>query len=139
MAYSKEQKTKIINTICKEIAENGRALRTVLKDEGMPDANCFYRWIDADEKKREQYARATELRADKLVEDMITISDDQENDTYTDEDGNTFTNHNVIQRSRLRVDTRKWIASKLKPKKYGDKQTTVHEGGDKPIEISFED
>ena len=47
---------------------------------------------------------------------MLAIADDGLNDNYTDDDGNERTLADVIQRSKLRVDTRKWIASKLKPK-----------------------
>lgn len=67
------------------------------------------------------YARTREARADKLFEDLIKIADYGVNDTYTDEEGNTRTDHDVIARSRLRVDTRKWVISKMVPKKYGDK------------------
>jgi len=123
MAYSDKQKTDIINYICKEI-EEGRALRNVLKDEGMPDSNTFYVWIDADKTKLEQYARATETRADNIFEEILQIADDQEDDVYVDEDGNEKTNHNVINRSRLRVDSRKWMVGKMVPKKYGDKLQT---------------
>lgn len=81
------------------------------------------------------YARAREARADKLAEDILTISDDGLNDTMVDENGKTIVNQDVIQRSRLRVDSRKWLASKMLPKKYGDK---VEIGGDQlnPIQIA---
>jgi hypothetical protein len=55
-----------------------------------------------------------------------TLRDDGTNDTYTDEDGNTRTDHDVIARSRLRVDTRKWLLSKALPKIYGDKVEATH-------------
>jgi hypothetical protein len=67
------------------------------------------------------YARAMEMRADKLAEDILTIADDGRNDTYTDSDGNIRTDHDAIARSRLRVDARKWLASKLFPKRYGER------------------
>lgn len=68
----------------------------------------------------EMYARAREVRADKLAEDILTIADDCSNDFYTD-DGNLRIDHDAIARSRLRVDARKWLASKMFPRKYGDK------------------
>jgi len=57
---------------------------------------------------------------------LLEVADDGRNDTYTDEDGNIRTDHDVIARSRLRVDTRKWLLSKALPKIYGDKIEATH-------------
>ena len=79
-------------------------------------------WLDGSHPQfSEQYARAREAQADKLAEEALQIADDGRNDTYVDGDGNVKTDTEVIQRSKLRVDTRKWLASKMAPKKYGDK------------------
>jgi hypothetical protein len=67
------------------------------------------------------YARAREDRSDKLADEIVAISDESHNDTYVDDDGNVRTNHEVVARAKLRVDARKWVASKLKPRVYGDK------------------
>ena len=125
MAYSKEAKETIFKEVFDKVSK-GAALRTVLKGEGMPDAVTFYKWLDKDEDKIKQYARATSERADSIFEDMLDIADDQEGDVYIDKDGNEQVNHNINQRARLRVDTRKWYLSKLAPKKYGDKQAIEH-------------
>lgn len=68
----------------------------------------------------DNYARAREDQAHKLAEEIIQIADDGLNDSYEDENGNKRTDQDVIARSRLRVDARKWYAGKLSPKKYGD-------------------
>ncbi len=79
-------------------------------------------WLDGSRPEfSEQYARAREAQADKLAEEALQIADDGRSDTYVDADGNVKTDTEVIQRSKLRVDTRKWLASKMAPKKYGDK------------------
>ncbi len=119
--YSKKEKETVFDKITTEI-EKGKAIRNILKNKDYPDVRTFYRWIDEDDNLSKRYARACQSRADALVEDMLDIADDQQGDIYIDSDGHEQTDHNVIQRSRLRVDTRKWIASKLKPKKYGDSQ-----------------
>ena len=75
----------------------------------------------------DQYARAREAQADKLAEDILAIADDGSNDTYQTDNGEQ-TNHDVIARSRLRVDARKWLAGKMAPKKYGDKIEHEHKG-----------
>ena len=106
--------------ICAELA-TGRSLRSVCAADNMPSTTTFFVWLGKHHEFREQYARAKEESADALVEDMLSIADDGINDTYTDQQGVQRVDNDVIRRSRLRVDTRKWIASKLKPKKYGEK------------------
>lgn len=97
--------------------------RTIAAQIGVSWATLML-WL-SDPSRSEQYARAREAQADKLAEDILSIADDGSNDTYQTEDG-AATNHDVIARSRLRVDARKWLASKMAPKKYGDKiETTV--------------
>jgi hypothetical protein len=86
----------------------------------MPDARSVFRWLAANEDFRQQYARAREAQADFMAEEILQIADDGRNDTYQTDDGE-FVNHDVIARSRLRVDARKWLAAKMAPKKYGDK------------------
>ena len=86
-------------------------------------------WKDADEVFAEQYTRARTLGYQLLADEILEISDDGSNDTYTDDEGNERTNQDVIARSRLRVDSRKWMLSKMLPKVYGDKIQTEHSGG----------
>ena len=129
MAYSQEDKDRIVNTICFRISE-GESLRSIVKDEGMPDLTTFLVWISEDQVKSKQYARAMELRADSMFEDMLDIADDSSEDILTDDIGNAKVNTEFVQRSRLRVDTRKWILSRMNPKKYGDKTDITTNGND---------
>lgn len=127
MARPTDYTTDLAAAICAELAA-GRSLRSVCEDEAMPDKATVFRWLAKHEALRDQYARAKEESADALVEDMLAIADDGINDTYTDPQGVQRADNDVIQRSRLRVETRKWIASKLKPKKYGDRLQTELSG-----------
>lgn len=111
---------EIADLICEEIA-NGRSLRAICADAAMPSKASVFRWLAQEEGFRDQYARAREAQADALADEILDIADDGANDTYTDEEGRERTNADVIARSRLRVDARKWIAAKLKPKVYGEK------------------
>ena len=120
MAYSDKEIKDIFDYVCKEI-ESGRALRNVLKDENMPSTSTFYQWLDNNDDKAKQYARATEVRAEVIFDDILSIADQNESDTYINENGVEVVNNDVIQRSRLRIDARKWVLSKLNPKKFGDK------------------
>jgi len=117
--YSQELAT----AICVELAM-GKSMRTVCSIEGMPAISSVFKWLREHEEFSEQYARAKEEAVDAMIEDMIDIADDGTNDYMTITKGNNtynVENREVTNRSRLRVDTRKWIVSKLKPKKYGDK------------------
>lgn len=108
--------------ICAELAA-GKSLVTVCAAEDMPHRATVMRWLADDSKEgfRDNYMRAREAQADFYAEQIIEISDDGRNDTYKDDKGNVVVDHDVIARSRLRVDARKWYASKVAPKKYGDK------------------
>lgn len=129
MAYKEKDIIALFDSICQRI-EEGEALRTILKDNEMPSSRTFFKWLDEDEEKVKQYARAKEIYAEGVFEDIILISDGSGDDVIIDEDGKENINHHVIQRDRLRTDTRKWALSKLNPKKYGDK-VDLTTGGDK--------
>jgi len=125
MVYSDKDKNISFKRVIKAI-EGGKPLRQVLKEKDTPSPATFYKWIDKDQNMLKRYVRACELRADSIFEDLLSIADDGSNDTYTDSKGRERTDQEVIGRSRLRVDARKWMLAKMNPKKYGDKTTTVH-------------
>tara|TARA_R110000772_G_scaffold65149_1_gene145579 strand:+ start:283 stop:717 length:435 start_codon:yes stop_codon:yes gene_type:complete len=130
MAYSKEQIEETFEKIIKGIAEQGKSLRSMLLEDNMPSSRTFYIWLDSDEEKVKQYARACDDRNEKIVDDILNISDSTEFDTKTVGDGAEVPNHEWISRSKLRVDSRKWLLGKLNPKKYGNK-IDVTSGGEK--------
>lgn len=114
-----DQETK--NRICELIAD-GQSLRgIVLAEDGMPSRATVFKELAADHVFADQYARAREAQADTIFDEILKIADESQHDTYIDEDGNTRTNQEVVARSKLRVDARKWMAGKLRPKVYGDK------------------
>ena len=122
--------------IC-ELISTGHSLRQIEKIEGMPAKNVILRWVvRVEEPYRSfgaQYARACDVRAELWAEEVVDIADDGSNDWYEREnkDGSTerVLDHENINRSRVRIDTRKWLLSKVLPKKYGDKLDVKHEGG----------
>ena len=129
--YSGSKKIDLFNKICNEISK-GKSLREVLRGENMPHHTTFFKWVDESKENLAQYTRATEMRADAIFEDIIEIADSTDNDVI-EIDGKELTNHHVINRDRLRVDSRKWYLSKLMPKKYGDALKVEHDGS---IEIT---
>lgn len=97
----------------------------------MPAKSTVFMWLRTKPDFVDQYTRAKQEAADAFVEEMTDISDDGSNDwmEVNDKDNVTYrVNGEHIQRSRLRVETRKWIAAKLKPKKYGEKVEHEHSG-----------
>ena len=121
---------KFAAIICERLAE-GETLRSVCRDEAMPDKATVLRWL-ADKAKtdfRDQYVRAREMQADALFDEALAIADDGSGDWITDKSGKKVLDHEHVQRSRLRVDTRKWAAGKLAPKRYGDRLQHTGEGG----------
>lgn len=126
---------EVADEICSELVE-GRSLKAICLDEGMPHRATVFRWL-ADERYtsfRDRYARAREAQADAIFDEILDIADDGSNDWMArDQDGDEgdqVLNHEHIQRSRLRIDARKWMAAKLRPKVYGDKSLIEHTGAD---------
>ena len=112
--------------ICDLIAE-GESLRAVCRMPDHPSASTVFKWLSEQPAFSEQYARACEARAETMFEDMLDIADESGFDTIQGENGDRA-NTEWISRSKLRVDTRKWMLSKMQPKKYGDKITQEHTG-----------
>lgn len=118
---------EIVDSICEQIAD-GKSLRSICLAEDMPSKTTVFKWLAANAVFADQYARAREAQADTLFEDSLDIADDGKRDYVVDSDGKAVVDHDHIQRARLRVDTRKWMAGKLRPKVYGDRIHTEHSG-----------
>ena len=106
--------------VCNELME-GKTLTAICSADDMPHSAAVFRWLQKDDVFRNKYAHAREVQADTLADQILDIADDGKSDKYFDEDGTERVDHDVVARSRLRVDARKWYASKLAPKKYGEK------------------
>lgn len=97
--------------ICEGLAA-GQSLRAICKGEGMPAPSTVCLWVRENPDFAEQYARAREAQADHYADEIIEIADRAE-------DANL---------ARVQIDARKWFASKVAAKKYGDKVTNEHTG-----------
>ncbi len=134
--YSEE----IASTICERMVcgmdDKPESLRSICRDDGMPDLKTVMRWLAKNEGFRQQYALAREAQAEVHQEEIIEISDNCTDDVQvllgTEEDGISRVNHSAIARARLQIDTRKWIMSKMVPKKYGDK-TVLSNDPENPV------
>lgn len=99
----------VADTICQGLMA-GKSLRLICAMEGMPAASTVYAWLGQFPGFSAQYARAREVQADVLADEVIEIAD-------TEPDP---------QKARNRIDARKWLSSKLRPKKYGDRVELDH-------------
>lgn len=149
-AHTREKKVKprvvkteaILEKIFDRVAD-GESLNKICSEAGMPARKSFFAWVADDSSILRRYEFAMLMRADTFAEETLEIADDSGFDWKYGKDQEVIIDGDAIQRARLRVDARKWYASKLNPKKYGDKVTNEHQGGDpdKPInhniQISF--
>jgi CRISPR/Cas system-associated endonuclease Cas3-HD len=133
--YTEEQ----ADLICEKIATSNFSMKSICEQLDIP-VGTVLAWLHREPTFQEKYARAKEMQADLLAEEILDIADDGSNDFMTIVKGDQeyeVENKEFVNRSRLRVDSRKWIASKLKPKKYGDRITqeiTGANGG--PLQIT---
>lgn len=118
---------EIADKLCDLLANSSRGVTTICREEpDMPCIKTIYAWLkDPDHVQfLQDYTCAREAQTDFLVDEMLTIADDGSNDLMTVSKGEAsyeMENKEVTNRSKIRVDVRKWIASKRAPKKYGDK------------------
>jgi hypothetical protein len=112
----------------------GESIAKITRDSDMPCAKTIYNWVwDKNHPFAELYKRAREIQAEKYIDEIIDISDNKTND-YKIVDGVKVVDHENIQRARLMVDTRKWVACKVLPRIYGDKASVDVTTDGKPLE-----
>ena len=95
----------VANDICERIAL-GNSLRSICMGDDMPHMSTVFKWLGQQPTFAENYTRAREAQADAIVDDILDIADDKSLDPND---------------RRIRIDTRKWLAGKMRPKKYSDK------------------
>jgi hypothetical protein len=123
---------KIAEEICDAIASTSHGLRRLCKENPhWPERRNIYHWLKKHKDFRHLYAQSKEFQVESLIDEILEIADDDSRDTITkiDENGSEKENCNSewINRSRLRIDTRKWLAAKLCPRIYGDNSLSKKE------------
>lgn len=123
---------ELAQEICDAIACDSKGLRRLCNEnEHWPVRTIIYRWLRKHSEFRHLYMQAKENQIESLVDEILDIADNTSQDTIVkfDSDGNEreVCNSEWINRSRLRIDTRKWLAGKLAPKIYGEKVKDVQE------------
>jgi hypothetical protein len=120
--------------ICERLMR-AESLRRICKSPDMPSIATVCSWLaNRDHPFLEQYARARRIQAELLADEIIDIADNSTNDFMERERENGTKlrafDHENVQRSKLRLEARKWVAAKLLPKKYGDRNSIELTGQD---------
>ncbi len=120
MARPTKFNQKLADEICERLM-NGESLRSISLSDHMPQRSTIHHWLATNSAFSDQYVVARDFQADTLADELIHIADTAED----------------VNKARLQVDTRKWAASKLKPKKYGDKLDVTSDGKPMPVLVRF--
>jgi hypothetical protein len=119
-AWADDEKAQWFNALCVHIQDGGSVAAFCRKYPHGPQKDLWYQWLQDDPIIAEKYIRAREISADTLADDCISIADEVRDAGHMDSAR--------VNAARLRVDARKWVASKLKPKVYADRIETVQSG-----------
>lgn len=129
MARPSKYSQKLADAIC-DLLVDGKSLRTICSTAKMPSRSTVIRWLAENEAFRNQYARARELQADTLAEEILDIADKAVLGERLKKDGKGKVlerqTGDMVERSKLMIDARKWYAGKLQPKKYGERVALDH-------------
>jgi hypothetical protein len=130
------------NLICIRLAE-GESLNKICKDEGMPDKATVFRWLGAEASFCDKYARARELQAETQFDELIDIVDQPpELNHVVDKNGELVEvkfDSSYVAWMKLRVDTRKWTAARMAPKKYGEQKQAEQTQDHTVIDVNVRD
>jgi hypothetical protein len=123
----------IADAVC-DMLQDGKSLRAACEAVGTTHSTIIH-WTKENTAFLNQYTRAREIGYKLLADEIIDIADEKEVQVrYDGEDTTLDLSPTAIARNRLRVDTRKWMLSKMLPKIYGDK-LELSGDADKPVEV----
>jgi hypothetical protein len=129
MGRPSEFSPEVVDAICERMVQ-GKGLLQICADDAMPGRTTIYRWLESNSDFRTRFNRAREGLMDYYAEQILQIAFDESGDIILEQSGDkskAVANHAKVQRDRLKVDSVKWIASRLFPKRYGDKMELLAE------------
>lgn len=104
-----------------ELMIEGVSLRKISEMSGMPSRRAIFNWLKDNDEFRERYEVARLMQVEYWAHEIIEIADDISGDFIINEHGERVVDHENINRARLKIDARKWLMSKLHPRRYGDR------------------
>ena len=121
-----------IDEILSAIATTPKSLKSICEDiESAPTAKTFWKWMETDEDLGERYARAKSAQLEVLADQLVDLADQDrvcEKVTIKADGSREVVILDQVERTRVQIDTRKWLLAKLNPKKYGEKAQLEHTG-----------
>lgn len=120
--------------ICRKISSQSKGITRLCKENpNFPDRSTIFEWRLTNPEFSDLYDKAKLAQIEVLHDDLIEISDDTSLDLVENDKGHMVCNNEFINRSRLKIDTRKWILERLAPKKFGTKQEMTRSEDDKSL------
>jgi hypothetical protein len=132
VAFTEELFIKLLDRLAQ-----GETLVAICADQTMPTRQSLFQKLYKDENARELYYAAREMQMEAMAEEILELSDNNSDDWSTDDRGRRVANNDVLQRARLKVDTRKFIMAKMAPRRFGEKNFTEVSGDpNKPLTLT---
>lgn len=114
--------------ICDAISSSSKGIMQLCREnKDWPDQDTFYKWKIRHPEFADLYYKAKKAQMDYLSEEMLEIADDTSKDYKKNKNGDIVGNNELVNRSRLKIDTRKWLMAKLLPRVYGDKVLNIED------------
>lgn len=124
---------ELADEICRRLSE-GETLTSICSGPDMPSKAAVLLWVREDRDGfSDRYAHARDLQLDGIADEMLDLADDARNDWMERQSGDgtiTVVDHEHVTRTKLRIETRKWLLVKLKPQRYGEKIEQTHKADD---------
>lgn len=138
--------TRYNEDVCSEICfrlSNGESTRKITRDDHMPAMATLFKWLNENNNFMERYTQAKKEMVECMASELTEIADDSTNDFYEKKLKNgevaVAVDNELVNRSKLRVDTRKWVCERLMPNKYGLKQDLKVSGSITVNKVQFND
>ena len=129
--YTEELAAEILTRIAE-----GESLRRITMEPSMPSHASVYLWLLQKPDFSDKYARARDEQAETLADEILAIADEPPAEVVDDK-GVSRTDSGWVTWQKNRMDARKWVAAKLKPKKYGDRQIVAGDA-ESPLQVQSE-
>lgn len=124
----------VIDEILSAIATSPKSLETICKEiESAPHARTFWKWMEQEEELGQRYARAKAAQLEVLADQLVDLADTDricEKITVKADGSREVVILDQVERTKVQIDTRKWLLAKLNPKKYGERVQNEHSGPD---------
>ena len=134
MAYSPEERERIVEHICVELEKKRFASKICAEDEGMPSFSQFLAWCAENPQFQSRYAQAREAQVEALLEEGLQIAEDATDDAYIWTDPKTNRQFaridgKTVRRSQLIIETRERFAKMMLPERFAQQRMDVTSGG----------